>query len=142
MKILWVEDEHRKLSGLFRPLQRDGAEIVAVECARAGVEAFKNCGPFDLCVVDLIMPHDVEQERIIAKGTETDFDDFEGLYVVREIRAMDAKVPIVVLTVVYDDQVRSLIRAMNAEVIQKGAVLPGELCAKLKSILGTQRPMS
>lgn len=137
MKILWVEDEHIRLSGLIRPLRRQGAEIVTADCAKAGVEAFKNFGPFDLCIVDLIMPFSNDQGFGKAELIESHFEEsnmlYAGLYVVKEIRALDTKIPILVLTVVYDHEVRSIIRAMNAEVIQKGAVLPSDLSEMIKS---------
>jgi len=77
-RILLVDDEQPIQTLLSFPLQRDGYEVVAASDGREALERFAE-GPFDLVVLDLMMPR------------------MDGLEVCRRLRSR-SDVPIIMLT--------------------------------------------
>jgi CheY-like chemotaxis protein len=78
-KILVIEDNAAVRRVACRALQRAGHDTLEAEHGKAGVEAVRAQSP-DLIVTDLFMP---EQE-----GTET----------IRQIRGLDPRIPIIVIS--------------------------------------------
>jgi two-component system, OmpR family, response regulator len=77
-RILLVDDEQAIQTLLSYPLQKDGYEVVRATDGRAALAAFED-GPFDLVVLDVMMPQ------------------LDGLEVCRRLRARST-VPIIMLT--------------------------------------------
>jgi DNA-binding response OmpR family regulator len=132
MKILWIEDNSIFLKGLFRPLKRQGAMISTVPTAEEGIQEFINTGPYDVVVVDLILPRSIEL-KLLAR--EDHNESYPGVKVLRRIRELDQHTPVVVLTVVGDERLRDIIHSLGAELMLKGLVLPQEFCAKIRSMV-------
>jgi DNA-binding response OmpR family regulator len=77
-RILLVDDEQAIQTLLSYPLQKDGYEVVRANDGREALARFEE-GPFDLVVLDVMMPH------------------LDGLEVCRRLRARST-VPIIMLT--------------------------------------------
>ncbi len=81
MKILVVEDESAIAAGLRFNFEQEGYEVVVASTGEQGLEAFQAADPpFDLVILDLMLPQ------------------MSGYEVCRKMRALDADVPIVVLS--------------------------------------------
>jgi len=132
MKILWIEDESNLLEGLFRPLKRQGAMILAVPTAEEGIQEFINSGPYDVVVIDLILPRSIEP-KLLAREDDNEF--YPGVEVLRKIRELDQHTPVVVLTVVGDVRLRGIIHSLGAKLMLKGSLLPQEFCATIRSMV-------
>lgn len=103
MRILWVEDNFIELEDLIRSLRRQGAKSRAVPTADEGIHEFRNTGPYDLVVVDLMLPHSLEY------GPQADVDSdgpYLGMKSLRKIREVDQRIPVLVITAVLDECVR------------------------------------
>ncbi len=84
MRILVVDDDPMLSQSLRNTLQADGHQVVAAAGGRAGIDAFqaaqRAAEPFDAVITDLGMPY------------------VDGRQVARDIRAISADVPIIMLT--------------------------------------------
>lgn len=110
--ILLVEDDSPVREGLAIVLRRAGWDVVVAEDGRAGAEAFQKRRA-DVVLTDLMMPR------------------LDGLGVLAEVRAVDAEVPVVVLTgYATVDRCRDALRAGANDFVSK----PCE-AASLKRIL-------
>jgi len=135
MKILWVEDDFIQLEGLFRPIKRQGATIRAVPTAEEGIQEFNNTGPYDIIVVDLILPCSIEHKSWMGEG---DNESYPGVKVLTKIREVDQQTPVLVLTVVDNEHLRGTIQSLGAELMLKGMLLPQEFCMKIRSMINSK----
>lgn len=79
MKVLVAEDDHHMLAGIVDILEGEGYEAIAARDGREALALFRDRGPDFVCL-DIMMPH------------------VSGYDVCREIRALDATVPVVFLS--------------------------------------------
>ena len=85
LRLLYVEDSRFIRLLIVGTLKRFFAGVEEAESGKAGLERFRNDGPFDLVVTDINMP------------------EMDGIQMVREIRKMDRNVPIVISTSFTDE---------------------------------------
>lgn len=78
-KILLIDDDVNCLDSIGQILRRDGYEVTAVDDGRKALNMFPKSN-FDLVIVDLHLP------------------DVDGIYVLKEIRKSNGKVPVIVMT--------------------------------------------
>lgn len=93
-KILLIDDEV-SLCGLYATLlERKGYEVLIAQSGSYGLDLYKRTHP-DLIVLDLRMP------------------EMDGLTVLRELRAMDAQTPVIILTGAGDERLEEEGRALG-----------------------------
>jgi two-component system, OmpR family, alkaline phosphatase synthesis response regulator PhoP len=79
MKVLVAEDDHHMLAGIVDILEGEGYETMAARDGREALALFRDRGPDFVCL-DIMMPH------------------VSGYDVCREIRKLDATVPVIFLS--------------------------------------------
>ncbi len=100
-KILVIDDEQGIRNLLDTLLRRKGYDVVLAESGSKGLELFRRERP-DVIVLDLIMP------------------EMTGLAVLRQIRSLDSKKPVIVLTGAGTAEAEQQIRALGVtEYVEK-----------------------
>jgi len=95
-RILLVEDEEHLAFSLQLNLESEGYEVVVSRDGRAALADFDGQGPFDLILLDAMLP------------------EIDGFEVARRIRSRDVQTGILMLTVLISDEHR--IRGLEVEV--------------------------
>ena len=127
-RILWIEDDADMLMGLVRPLERDGHEIIVATDEIEALEKIKE-NKFDLILFDIIIPTGV-------KGNSRDIP-FVGMELLKKLKDMNIKTPIIVLSVVRDQKMINEMLDMGVKkVLPKGAYLPSKLKKEIYDVLG------
>lgn len=126
-KILWVEDDADRLGGLIMPLNNEYEFTLAFDAQEA--MNYLNKYTYDLILLDLILP----------QGND-EFDEpitFVGVKILENISQNLARnVPIIVLSVVRDEDVISKIMKFNVEaILPKGRLRPSELKKEIENVL-------
>ena len=100
-KILVIDDEEGIRNLLDTLLRRKGYDVVLAESGSKGLELFRRERP-DVIVLDLIMP------------------EMTGLAVLRQIRSLDSKKPVIVLTGAGTAEAEQQVRALGGtEYVEK-----------------------
>ena len=100
-KILVIDDEQGIRNLLDTLLRRKGYDVVLAESGSKGLELFRRERP-DVIVLDLIMP------------------EMTGLAVLRQIRSLDPKKPVIVLTGAGTAEAEQQVRALGVtEYVEK-----------------------
>ncbi|GAB4257362.1 MAG: response regulator transcription factor [Deferrisomatales bacterium] len=86
-RVLLVEDEPHIARGIAFNLEREGIEVVAVETGEAALEELRR-RPFALVILDVMLP------------------GMDGLRVCRAIRKVDARLPVLLLTALSEEEDR------------------------------------
>ncbi|CAG1022329.1 hypothetical protein DOJK_01603 [Patescibacteria group bacterium] len=126
--ILWIEDESDKIGGLVRPLKKDGNTIIVAKDKIEALTILTSNQKIDLIILDIIIP----------QGVSEPFAEYVGCDVLRNIREeLNLTTPVIVLTVVDDDEILSSILKLNvSKILRKGAYLPSHLKEEVYSVLG------
>ena len=120
-KILVIDDEQGIRGLLDRHLSRKGYEVVLAESGRTGLELFCQEQP-DVVVLDLKMP------------------EMDGLTVLKQLRSLDPKKPVIILTGAGSAEAEQKVRALGVtEFVEKEFSL-NELRASLKRLLPNPSP--
>jgi DNA-binding NtrC family response regulator len=100
-KILVIDDEHGIRSLLDTLLSRKGYDVVLAESGRKGLELFRRERP-DVVVLDLKMP------------------EMDGVMVLKQIRSVDLKLPVMILTGAGTPEREQQVRALGVtEFVEK-----------------------
>ncbi len=91
-KILLVEDEPHLSFMLQYNLQHEGYSVATISNGGLAIEAFKKLGPFDLVILDVMLP------------------EKSGFHVMETLRKIDEDVPVIFLTArsLEEDRIRGL----------------------------------
>src|SRR5687768_7226861 len=100
MKILFIDDEHRRMRIYVQELEDAGHEVVFEDNVDSGLAALRKGGPFGLVVLDISMP----------TGTEYRFEDTDGgsrtgIALYDTIRSLRPDLKVMVFTNVSDHRV-------------------------------------
>jgi two-component system, OmpR family, alkaline phosphatase synthesis response regulator PhoP len=128
--ILWVEDEAVQIGGLVRPLKNDKHNIIVALDKKDALQKLKNNEP-DLIILDLIIPAGIDnpQKRTI--------EPYEGMLFLEEAKRISPNVPVIVLTIVSDQEVLDSVRKLGADkILRKGSYLPSDLRKEVYALLG------
>ena len=118
-RILWIEDDADMLMGLVRPLEKDGHKIIVATDEVEALEKIKQ-NDFDLILFDIIIPRGVKENS----GNVA----FVGMDLLRKLKGMNIKIPIIVLSVVRDQKMINEMYIMGVKkVLPKGAYFPSKL---------------
>ena len=129
-RILWIEDDADMLMGLVRPLEKDGHEIIVAMDEIEALEKIKE-NKFDLILFDIIIPTGV-------KGNSRDIP-FVGMELLKKLKDMNIKTPIIVLSVVRDQKMINEMLDMGVKkALPKGAYLPSKLKEEIYEVLALQ----
>jgi DNA-binding NtrC family response regulator len=120
-KILVIDDEQGIRDLLDRHLSRKGYVVALAESGQKGLELFRRERP-DVVVLDLKMP------------------EMDGLAVLKEIRRVDLKLPVIILTGAWTVEAEQNVRALGVtEFVEKEFSLH-QLGGSLKRLLPTPSP--
>ncbi len=127
--ILWIEDEALKLKGLVRPLIKSGDVVTFAFTKAESIEILRNQS-FDLIILDIIIPDDGSSSK------KPKLNDFEGIELLRILKETRCNIPVVVLTVVDDEEAIDIINKLGArKTLRKGSYLPSDLKKEVDRIL-------
>ena len=120
-RVLIVEDNADLAFGLRNNLELEGYEVHVAHDGRAGLEAFRASGA-DVVVLDLMLP------------------ELDGFDVLRELRKLDARVPILILTARGEEMDKVLGLRLGADdyVTKPFGLL--ELLARVEALLRRSAP--
>src|SRR5713101_5929401 len=122
-KVLVIDDEQGIRSLLDTLLRRKGYDVVLAESGRKGLELFRRERP-DVIVLDLKMP------------------EMDGLTVLQQVRSLDPKTPVIILTGAGTAETEQRVRAMGVtEYVEKEFSLH-LLGDSLKRLLKTPDPVT
>jgi DNA-binding NtrC family response regulator len=122
-KILVIDDEQGIRDLLDALLSRKGYDVVLAESGRKGLELFRRERP-DVLVLDLKMP------------------EMDGLTVLRQIRSLDPRMPVIILTGAGTAEAEQQVRALGVtEYVEKEFSLH-LLGDALKRLLKTPDPVT
>src|SRR5712692_4063493 len=122
-KILVIDDEQGIRNLLDTLLRRKGYDVVLAESGRQGLELFRRERP-DVIVLDLKMP------------------EMDGLTVLQQVRSLDPKTPVIILTGAGTAETEQRVRAMGVtEYVEKEFSLH-LLGDSLKRLLKTPDPVT
>ena len=127
--ILWVEDEALKISGLVRPLIIRKHEIEIANDMSSAIKLIDE-KTYDLILLDIIIPD----------GTKTNIEEinpYEGLNLLQYIFDKKLATPVIILSVVNDNNVIRKIKKLGYEtILSKGTLLPSKLLHTVYEVLG------
>jgi len=135
--VLFIDDDVLRLSSHIETLQMEGFDVLTAADVESALKILKE-HQFELSavVLDMIMP--VGPGVFSAEKTER---DYTGLRLIKEIKKTLPEVPLVMCTVVHDPRARQRALALGASVYVTKPVLPSDLVAILKKVLGSvQKP--
>ncbi|MCP4633314.1 MAG: response regulator [candidate division Zixibacteria bacterium] len=131
-KILFIDDDMKKLQFFVEFLKLEGYEVDYVESDIEATEYIKSSKDFiDLVILDVIMPskHYTREQTGAYRRT--------GIIYYTKITDMIPNVPILVMTVIDDDEeLEKQVLKMGAQAyLKKGKISPTALSEKIKNIL-------
>jgi DNA-binding response OmpR family regulator len=121
--VLLIEDDASILRGLQLNLRYDGYEVIAAADGMAGLRAFVGSRP-DMLIVDLGLP------------------SMDGLDVIREVRKLDAAVPILVLSARQAESEKVLALSLGADDYVTKPFGLAELLARVRGLFRRVRRAS
>jgi CheY-like chemotaxis protein len=129
-RILIVEDDV-ECAVAYRELLEDDYDVALAHDGTAGLKLITEADPpFDLLILDMMMPSG-EEIRTKDMGLST------GLETMRELDRRGLCVPTIVVSVVWEEEVTSQIRACGARaVLQKPVRPPTKLLETVAEIIG------
>ncbi|MFC1941708.1 hypothetical protein ACFLWU_00640 [Chloroflexota bacterium] len=131
-RVLWVEDDHYRLRRLVNPLIKEGIEVTFIGDVESAKKAIEMDGGFNLYLIDLIIP---ESARPRMKGDPAP-QALAGIELIKHIRNIYGNsIPILVLTIVKDENVQRVISSLNAKWLTKGILKPSELRNELLTLI-------
>lgn len=117
-RILIVEDERPLSHALELKLTHEGYEVATAATGAAGLKAATEDGPFDLLLLDLILP------------------EMDGFAVLQGLKAKKCKTPVVVLSNLGQDEDRRKAKELGAKdyLVKSNAPL-SDIVALVKSLV-------
>ena len=136
-KILWIDDDYNHLSGLTKPLTKDGFEIIAAKSYNQAVtELEKHREDICLILLDLIIPRSFT-DTTEAKESENEFQnkiekpqDFveNGMGLLNYIKQdLKLTIPVIVLSIVRNEEIIRRLESSGVKKISKFDLLPCKL---------------
>ena len=135
MKILWVEDDYVRLSGLMRPLEKKGFVVDHV-LDYPSFDKLPDIESYDLYVIDLILPQKDHGKTV----SDEEFVSLPGMQIIDRIS--DLGKPIIVFTVVIQAKVhKELEKKKNVKkILIKGNIFPSDFMEDVYDCLGMEFP--
>lgn len=131
-RILLVEDEVMFADALSDILVGEGMNVTVANDEKNAVQCLQT-GAFDLILLDLMLPPDLDQEP-------TDWGYRTGIRILKKLREMGRKTPVVVVSVVRDKAVLALAEEHGvAGYIQKPASAEA-IIRTINRLVGRRRP--
>ena len=127
--ILVVDDDIEIMAPMFRPLEKEGYEIIAATNVSQAIKILQSDQRVDLIVTDIILPYRDE------KAGES---RYLGLEVIQAARQWRGDVPIICLSVVHNQEVWKQLRKLGVTEHLVKPVAPNEVVQRVK--LALSRP--
>lgn len=122
-RILIIDDDHDLLNLLEKMLSRVGMDPITVADGSAGVEALSHDDPYDLLILDLMLP------------------DISGFEILAQVRA-DSRynhMPVLILSAMADPETISKGLGMGADGYLTKPYLPNTLTSRVRALLDQGR---
>ena len=128
LKIVWIEDDSHIIYSVVRPLEKAGYEIVTIRDLEEAERRINEVLGAAIVILDLICPS-CTGER------------YPGLKFMRILRRdHDIKAPVIVLSVVSNQQVLDELKELGAMSVLRKPILPSHLADAVASCKGRQLP--
>ena len=132
-----IEDDHYAIQGLFRPLERQGFEIIVATSTTEAYERLRDWQQYDAIVVDLILPSSDSSETPPPEVEAWEAELYSGIGLLKWLLyQVHVTCPVVVLSVV-DEPLVDL--GVNDHLIAcrmaKKGLLPSTVEVEIKLVL-------
>jgi DNA-binding NtrC family response regulator len=104
--ISWIEDDHLEIADLVGVLERKGYKIPRYRTYQEAHEHLAEICQGEAIILDIILP-------------SNDDDPYQGIKILREVREVNASMPVVVCTVVRNPKVKEILQDLNARILPK-----------------------
>jgi CheY-like chemotaxis protein len=133
-RILWVEDDFYHVKGLFRPLEKEGYDIVNSTSANDAYNKIQHWQEYDVVVLDIILPLRDQKENDLSPNVENwRTEEYTGIGLLKYMyHELHVKVPVIVLSVVADELTNQLKELGVSEVLLKRGILPRQIQEAIK----------
>lgn len=128
--IVWIEDDTHIIKPVVRPLEKEGYQIVELTSATEALSQKELLADADLILLDMILPQ--------GGGGKHGGSHYLGLDILRFLKDSGIQTPVIVLTVVTDEDVRSRIREYGVAAVLRKPVLPSKLKQQVDEILAAK----
>jgi len=134
-KILWIEDDYSHLKGLTRPLEKKGFEIIAAKSYDIAMSELANHKEdLSLILLDLIIPRSLTEtsepkssEKEFQSKVETPEELVENGMKLLEYIKQELNIPVIVLSIVTNENIVDRIKNTGVKRLQKFGLLPNRL---------------
>lgn len=131
MKLLWIEDDADQLDIMVRPLRDSGFEITTVVDAKEASDLLINRKEnFDLIILDILIPLGEYREN------SSDYSEFTGLSLLKELRNNKIKIPVIIFSVVDESDLGDISSLSVSKILFKASLFPPELKDAVLKVLG------
>jgi len=129
--VVWIEDDIYIIGSIVEPLEKAGVTVAKFRSLREALDNIETIRSSQLIVLDVLMPLDESRN-----GTR-----YGGLGFVEALKAAGIAVPLVILTVVTNPEVREKLAALGVdpENILRKPILPSVLKEHVLRVLGTSK---
>jgi CheY-like chemotaxis protein len=129
--IAWIEDDAEVLSEVVKPLVDIGCKIVPYETAKKARESIDKIRKADLILLDTFFP--TGDYPAVGKGLE---NEYTGIHLAQDLRRLyRIRIPIVIFSVVHEDEVSALLENLGIDDIIPKPVRPSILKERLLRFL-------
>ena len=128
--IVWIEDDTDIIDPVVRPLELAGHRFVRLHSVGEALQALDQIRGADLILLDMLLPPG-------QNGRE--FGPYPGETLLRELRERHhVEVPVIVLSVVTNAEVRERVRALGAVDVIRKPIRPSELKERVEAVFDAE----
>jgi CheY-like chemotaxis protein len=129
-KIIWIEDDTGIIRPVIRPLVNLGYKFITYANARDALDNLETIKTADLILLDMIHPPGAENNHF------SNYPGLDFLKIIRNEHQLD--IPVVVLTVVTNEDVHEGLKKLHVSDIINKPVRPSVLKEKVLRALGEE----
>jgi CheY-like chemotaxis protein len=136
-RILWIEDDYYHVKGLVRPLEQEGFTVVPSTSATDAYHKVQDWRSYAAIVVDLILPlRDQRTNELSPEVEQWGKEAYAGLGLLKYMHdELRVDVPVIVLSVVANEQSQNARRLGADEVLLKRGLLPSQVREVIHEVL-------
>jgi CheY-like chemotaxis protein len=125
--IIWIEDDYDIIEPVIYPLRKAGYTIINIPTTKEAIEKLEELKKADLLLLDTSLP---------SGDGGRDYGDYPGLKLLQDLRKIsDFKTPVVIFTVIRNEELRKQLEELKIEGIVYKPVRPSELKEVIDKIL-------
>ena len=133
--ILFIDDDYKRASSHIEFLKFGGYGVKAISAAHEALKEFENNkDKYDIIILDIMLPPSDSMTR-----EETEFGRHTGLILLKKIREISKRIPIIILTVSNDIKIQEKAIELGADEYLLKPKLPSELIRIIEKYNSYQR---